>query len=335
MFSAAVEQVLEQLDWVRSRILSRTLRFEWLRALYRDRERRTLALFSLSLVLNFWLVLFFPKILFYGTPLLMGVPHLFASFLYSKASLPRERRPKSAVFFYAITFTACASALLQNEGAFSDPHFFTFALALVASLIWIRRRGTLSILSLTVIAAAIVGFTFFPVAVATILLFGHNFMAFAFWYRSARTPRTRASALRALAWTALALLTLALLPLLHLDLLNSASTSEIARLLLGDDSPLVRFGVQAFLVTQSLHYLIWLKAIPDAASTAETPGGFEYTARNLARSLGKHALKIGVILALSMVALAAFYGFEAFRLAYLALAAYHGLFEIAAWCGRP
>jgi len=330
-----VEQAVEQLDWVRSRILSRTLRFERLRALYRDRERRTLALFALSLVLNFWLVLFFPKILFYGTPLLMGVPHLFASFLYSKASLPHERRPKSHFLFHAITLAVWASVLLQNEGVFQDPHFLTVALAFVISLFWIRRSGTFSIGPLAIIAAATVGFTFFPVTVAIVLLFGHNFMAFAFWHRNARTPRARASALRALSWTGIALVTLALLPFLHLDILNSASTSEIARLLLGDDSPMIRFGVQVFLVTQSLHYFIWLKAIPDAASTAETPGGFEYTARNLTRSLGRHALKIGVILALSLIVMAAFYGFEPFRLAYLALAAYHGLFEIAAWCGRP
>lgn len=315
------------LDYFRSKILSHTLRITWVQRIYRDREIRTLVLFSFSLLFNLVAIVISPNLLFYGAPLLLGIPHLFSSFIFSGSSLPIKLDLR---LFYLIAIGVLGSFCLQDLRIFEDYSFLTLALALASTFFLIGRAFKLrrTWISPFFYGSIIVSFGFFPIQTAILLLFAHNFIAFVYWYLNAQNTKAKSSVILAFLILCLSLFGLFIL---NGPALPSESLQNIHRMLLGGDgSSFDTYLIQVFLITQSIHYFIWLKAIPDYASSAKTPGGFSYTFNNLTRSLGKQAPRVCIFLGLVMLATAAFFGLEGFRRFYICLSAYHGIFEIAA-----
>lgn len=84
-----------------------------------------------------------------------------------------------------------------------------------------------------------------------------------------------------------------------------------------------------FSFAQSVHYLVWLRLLPDEDRRTETPRSFTQTARALRADLGAHAsrLAIGLFVALGLLALVRL---RLARDAYLGVAYAHGHIEIVA-----
>jgi len=160
----------------------------------------------------------------------------------------------------------------------------------------------------------------FPRETSLVLLLGHNFIAFVYWYRSAKGADAKNTVLRCLALTT---------AVLFFPLATDA-LKECSEILLGSSGTIECALMYAFLLTQGLHYFIWLKAIPDFKSTSATPGGFRFSVNRLKLRLGNQSVGLMLVTMIALTVWALSFGLEEFRLIYVALASYHGLYEIAA-----
>jgi hypothetical protein len=168
-------------------------------------------------------------------------------------------------------------------------------------------------------------FAFQPVGTAITLLFLHNFVAFFYWYLSAKNSKGRAFVITAFSFL------LAGLFLAGLIDANAERIDPYVTLLFGTEpSSLTRWATEAFLLTQGMHYFIWMKAIPDFRSTAPSPGGFALTSGRIQREFGKYAPGIVMIVILILVAISLGLNWETGRRFYVALAVFHGFYELAA-----
>ena len=87
--------------------------------------------------------------------------------------------------------------------------------------------------------------------------------------------------------------------------------------------------VVAYAFGQSMHYFVWLKAIPDQHHTSEAPTSFRQSLRLLQVDFGRKSVLVGAGLILLSLAAWAFVLFPQARALYFALAAYHGYLELA------
>lgn len=306
------------LDRARAGILRRTLRSPFLRPIYRDRERRTRLLFFGSLLLNLILVCRFPEWLFYGAPLVLGIPHLLASREFSGRLLPVSL---SLTPIRGLFVLAAILAYLGFPGSRTIPFLLTGTLLGIG---W--GRGSRIHLSrlIPLLSLFWCGFILSPLSAVLAVAIAHNFLAFWFWLKSAKTLQGKRSAALALISTILTIFLISLLPDSPMGLIG---TLLFGATLHSPPEALVR----TFLLTQSLHYFIWLKAIPDAVASSETPGGYALTLRSILRNSGKVIPSLSLAGAGILALVFFFWDAETFRTLYVTLAAYHGIFEIAAF----
>lgn len=312
------------LDRARSKILSTTLRIGWLGSIYRVRAYRTFLLFSLSLAASLILASINAKILLYLSPLLLGLPHLFASYLYSS---PHPETVRNFRFLLVTAAVAIWSGLRILKPEVDTQAYFIPASIFIS--IFVLRSKLNASRAITILALVLVPLSyFFAWEVALSLLIGHNIISFIFWHQSARTRTERNTIWAAAITTSTALGLMTYFMTAESSLVSSLQ--ETSLIMLGGISKADCIIMLTFLVTQSLHYFIWIKAIPDFKNTADTPGGFQYSFERLRAQFGKHTIvTIGVGIA-ALTAVVLFIDFETFRLLYISIAAYHGLYEIGA-----
>jgi hypothetical protein len=150
----------------------------------------------------------------------------------------------------------------------------------------------------------------------------HNFVAFVFWFRSVRSQGERRGAILALGLTGLACIAVPLLPVI-------GSLDQISWNLAGLQAD--RFGVafvRVFLLTQSLHYFVWLKAIPDQHAPTQIPMSFRAAFREDRRWFGPFIHAGVTVLVIGFLLWAYGVDRESARRAYVHLAAYHGFAEL-------
>jgi hypothetical protein len=304
------------LDSWRAGILRRTLRFGPARRIFLDRSIRTPLWFTLSLILNVFLVWRFPALSFYAVPLILGVPHLLASFRYG------WRESGAWGIYVGITL---AFAWAVRSGASQSWAFMTVVLTLFS----MNGRGmrVRAVPAGILLVALAFGFYRDPYLSALALSILHNFVAFLFWFRSARNTHERWGVAYALLLTFLAVSAVPFLPVIE-------SLGEISWNLAGLEADF--FGVafvRIFLLTQSLHYFIWLKAIPDQHAPTEIPVSFRSGFREDRQWFGR-SIHVGVLVLVAGLLIWA-YGAdrELARRAYVQLAAYHGFAELAFLAG--
>lgn len=306
------------LDSWRGGILRRTLRLGLARRIFVDRALRTPLWFSVSLGLNVLLVWQFPEFSFYAVPLILGVPHLLASFRYGWG----ESRAWSLYAGITLVF-GCVLAM----GAPAAWALVAIAVTLLGmlrrgmKLRWISASGVLGMIGY--------GFHADPYKTALSLAVLHNFVAFFFWFRSIRSSSERRGAMFALGMTGVACAMIPFLP-------TTASLGEISWNLAGLQAD--RFGVafvRIFLLTQSLHYFIWLKAIPDQHAPTQVPKSFRSGFREDRLWFGPFVHAMVLILVVGFLVWALGVDRESARRAYVYLAAYHGFAELAFLAGIP
>lgn len=296
------------LDAIRSQLLCTTLRVPAFAEIYCSRERRTLTLYALSLFFNSILIKFSPRVAFYAGPLILGVPHLLFSFQYTVKGFALRR----------LSLLVLVVTLLKViEYWFEFPlYHFPEALALTGTGFLLGQKRS----SLFLIPLFIISFNYFSV-LPLVLLIGHNFVAFYFWWKESRTDSEKRVVINALYM-------LILVSMVHI-FLGPKSEKILSLVLLGDlegDSFL-----KIFLLSQSAHYFIWMKAIPDFRQTSPTPTSFRYTFVKIKSEVGKHALKIVGLGSILLLLLFVIIDEEEARIFYLHVSAFHGLSEIGAF----
>ena len=181
----------------------------------------------------------------------------------------------------------------------------------------------------------------FPAWTVGALLILHNWVAFYFWYSATQTRADRKVALvsvaiffgiHALVWAG------AFDPLYHFV----SPTGELAWAGLDyqtlgagiapwtENSIFWFHSVVLYAFGQSLHYFVWLKAIPEQHVRSQNPRSFRQSWSFLKSELGP---KTGQILLLGVLLISfvwVFLSYPQARVMYFAVAAYHGYMEISA-----
>ncbi len=302
------------LDHGRSHVLRRSLQWPWLAQIYRNSAHRTLLLFMVSLTVNSFILVRWPFVAFWIAPLLFGIPHLFTSFRYSQ---PGTHPPRQAIAFVLLTTIAAGVG-------FACSTTMALSVGLMMSVLWLAySQNSIRPSVITGLGILLTAIYFIPRETSLVLLIGHNFLAFLLWNRKAKTREQRKTV-----FFSFALMVVAIgLLILYAPFVPEGITESLFS---GQSSPFLNKMVILFLVSQSAHYFIWLKAIPDYASSSATPGGFAFTFVQYQKIFSVPTL-VGALIIGALLWLTVFLeNLDSARTLYLGIATFHGLFEIMA-----
>ena len=319
--SSVACRALAPLDLLRAELLRRL--GGTYRPLIARPELRHAVLGSGGVALAFGLTALAPLPMLMLGPLLLGVPHLLADLRYLVARRALHQRPWVCVCVLAPLALVFVLPALQVAGMTS------LGAALVA------RGGVCSRILVALVGLGVIALDRSFGFVAAIL-FGHlhNALALGLWW-SLRRRRSvyecvplLAALLGALA-IGLGTLDRSLSPssvlsdadLASLDLLHT-TLSPVA------DPRLGARWVLLFAFGQAVHYLVWLRMVPDDLRGRPAPRPFIASFHALRSELGAHLLAMALALALFLLAWALL-DLSAARVCYLRLALFHGPLEVA------
>ena len=294
-----VDALVESLDSVRAKLLSVTLRFQFLRALYAQTHYRLAVAMLISTIFYLPIAFFRPDLLLAFGPLLFGYPHLVASYRFTSLS-------KKYTLFAGVTLIAIALHLI-------DPGMTPFGVwqMVVATLTFLiaglfSKSMTLNkATSAIVLCAAMIALAWRePIMYVGGILIVHNWVAFVYWYRASKTKARKRTVI----------ISSALFLLIHFIVLAGMLDHWIPSEFIGNTQTtawylaswtpnktvwyqmlvLYTFGL-------SIHYFVWLKAIPESKSPFEHPNSIRVVFKNLKNELGRKALLITALIALAGV----------------------------------
>lgn len=261
-------------------------------------------------------------------PLAWGVAHLVADLRYLAVRPGLHRRAGAWVALGIPVAVAGVTDLGTRAGLVA-----TLGAVVIARGAPAPRRA----LALTLAASAWALSLRWPRAADLAFAHAHNLLAVALWWAwRARARRHHLVPLALFAASVVAILAGALDPLVT-ALHGWASPSPrlplgsflLALAPLPEHLTLARRLVLLFAFAQSVHYLAWVRLIPDEARPSPSPRSFRQSSRALARDLGAALPTAALALAAALVAWATF-DVAAARAAYLRVALFHGHLELAA-----
>ena len=343
-----VRALASSTDRLRARFLALTLRIGLFDRIFRSRTKRLAAFFSLSFVIALTLALTVPLWVLLVGPLVLGVPHLVASlsFVPRLTGAGKEAAGIGMAVRFGALFIAVAAMRLWSTApgpAIFDrlPNGVEMAAMLIAGGCLASASGAgfiRSACSAAILSALMAASLTAPASTLGALVLAHNFAGFIYWIARAPTSNDRFVGLGALVLFAAA--TVAILAGVF-DAALTWRTSSIfggalddwsigQTILPGTDRAIWwSRAVSAFALGQSLHYFVWLRAIPEQELPHQHPIGFSKSLRLLERDTGP-AVVYGAAYGLAgLFVYALFKGWPEARLLYLTAAAFHGYFEIA------
>ncbi len=334
------------MDRLRQTLFRFFLAFPTLRSIYTDRASRLGFLFTISLIMAFfWSWVSLVGVILLG-PILLGVPHLYTSWCASDQSYPSRFRfsfgfaISLGLFFYLVV-TRLFSPQVFSEWRF-DPLFLLLPIALL-SLEVFSKRPQFSVLYLfgVVLVLSLFGGSLYlnSVTVLGLLALGHHFVAFYYWWQSARSIREK----RVAVFSGLSLFLVSLV-IYHggFDtwVLTEASLTRwlpqgldagsFGRVFWNSEDPKIWNRVALIYgVGQSIHYFVWLKAIPDSLSPNPRGAPSFRVSFEQARSKNPAWVFFGLLGFILLFPILLFF-FDPIwvRNVYLMLAAFHGYYEI-------
>lgn len=300
-------------------------------------------------------------------PLVYGVPHLWASFRYTTWGLGRpwkgavgEGRPLrldrgvvAGLVLSTLVFFFYLQGWLDYHLPRDRPWIYIVAALIALSVflvhLWPQLWGLAQIrpfdwlgpclVTLSLVTALYYGS--WKMAGAMILI--HHFVAFGFWIRATQNTRERAGA-----WLGLGVFSFVHLLILagwcdgwFESLWHSEAALDLGltmrregRGILGHSSqgslPLIWCYrlVVCYAFGQALHYVLWLKVIPEANYRLGIPTSFTRSWQLLKKNLGKTMAVFAVMSSVAFISVWILGEFRVVRQGYLALAFFHGFFEI-------
>ena len=303
------------LDAVRSRVLARVGRAG--RELLRDRERRISTQVIVGLLATLVLGVAAPVWMFLLGPIVLGVPHLVADLRYLVVKPGLHRRPALAwTVGIPLALAAVTGSITWGLGAGFGAIAFSGQ----------SRRPTRA-LALLAWALVVATANHWPYVSTLVLVHAHNLVAVGLFCAAfARSRRNGLTLAIGFVLLAAAVLAGAFDPFFGSSMTALRSLSRTMAPVA--DPSLGPRLVVLFVFAQGVHYMIWLRLVPDEAR--ERPGlrTFASTFEALRRDLGAPILFAAACLAL-VVAARAFGSLEAARALYLRGASFHGFLEIA------
>lgn len=342
---SSAEAWLRPLDRARTRLFVRALELAPLRAVLVEKRRRVPALLLAHAGAAFVLSVLAPVLLLVVGPLLLGVPHLLADlrYLVLRPGLPKVARAwllGGALLMLGLRVAELAgwSALLRYE--------------LPWAALWVAGSALLGAprlrdLRLLAIGGLTVAFAFAawvaPRELRLLMAHAHNPLALVIWALMFR--HARPGALLVVAALAGATLLLVASPLAwhgfkhgvaqSMGLHVFAAAEQLAPF--ASSAPLALGIVASFAFLQSIHYAVWLHAIPQEATRGEGTLSFRMSFRALQQELGAWGLTLAALLVV-LVPLSGLLAPLRTQAIYLSLATFHAYLELGAlalwWLGR-
>lgn len=217
-----------------------------------------------------------------------------------------------------------------------------FMLAVLGGAAWIYRASPPRLLGgLALILPLTLCLWRWPLGTTGILILAHNVVGFIYWIHACRDRADRG-----VAWAALGLFALVNVVIFagaldavyalvarHVSLPTAGLTHEAMGKLLfpwSDDRDLLMRGIAAFAFGQSVHYFVWMKAIPDQHHRLEMPTSFRQSLKLLGEDFGPRVALALVYGVAASMALWVVLDLKVAREAYFLIAGFHGYVEIAA-----
>lgn len=337
------------LDELRVRFLRATLAAPALRSVFTSRPKRLLVSFISSGILYLIAALYVPLWVLLLGPLVLGIPHLLASIRFTHKSLGGASEKKLAPHVMGLLLVAVAGyRLAENHGLVQPilwerlPNWAELAamtaLMVLIPLLYRKRPGLPALIAFAPLVALSYAFPFETLGALVLL---HNLVAFAFWLRASSSRAERAIAIFCAAMfvgVSGAILLgafdftrswlFASESILN-DQINVFTTGQLV--LPYTEDPLLLFrAVAAYAFGQSIHYFVWLKAIPEQSHVNPVPASFKRSYIMIRQDLGRALLLAGFALTIVIAGAWLFLNVGEMRVLYFALASFHGYLEIAA-----
>jgi hypothetical protein len=331
------DSLLVPLDRARTAVFVRAARVAVLRPLLLEKQRRVPALLLAHACVALLLAVTAPTLLLVLGPLLLGVPHVLSDLRYLVLR-PALSRPLRGVLL-----GGCGALfgvrLLELLGVRDLVRLELGAAGLLALAIVtlgaprLASRRTLG--ALLLIAALGTAAVLWPGVARLAVTHGHNVVALAIWGIVFCRSRRRALLVVLLILGAAALLVgtpLAWWGYKHglpqaFGLHAFAAADALAPGI--SSAPLALGVVASFAFLQSVHYAVWLHAVPQEATRGDATLSFRMTLRSLVADFGKPALLLVTLLVVA-VPLAGLVAPLRTQVAYMSLSAFHAYLELAA-----
>lgn len=314
--TAIVDAALAPLDAARTRVYR--WGGAWASRWLASRETRVAILLVFGIATSLAGTLLFPYTMLVYAPLVLGVPHLVADLRYLVARPGLHRRVGAlamAIPLVAVLF---------------DPRPWVGLLSVFAATILARTSTGLRAAGLAAWATVTAWAWTDPRAFDLVLMHGHNAVALGLWWawRANRTPAQLAGVGLAIA-VYVGLVAGVFTPVSVGFGLGGVDLGRLARGIAPFDGPIAERLLLAYVFGQAMHYVAWLRLVPEDDRPRYTPRPFRATARALVGDLGA-PLILGAITAIVALIAWGLVAPAAARSGYLNGALFHGHLELAA-----
>ncbi|MFZ4715414.1 MAG: hypothetical protein ACOYL6_16945 [Bacteriovoracaceae bacterium] len=314
-------------DYLRAKFLSQVLKPKLFREIYRHCASRLALGFILTLLFYFPLALRRPDILLFSGPLIFGYPHLIASFRYIQQ--------KSSWIFLSLT-------LICIIGHLTMPLTIPFGVwqIIVASCGFLfvkviaRQYSLKEILPTLILSASLIRLAYWePIYFIGASLILHNWIGFFYWIESTIKIKEKNR-------ITVSLFCFLLFLIIHILVFQgsfdqyfpSKNTNEAMTtgwyLASWTNDPIIWYRMLVlYAFGLSMHYFVWLKAIPESLNKIEHPNNFRLNLKYLKKDLGRTLWIILLLLSVIGV-LIWFFSFDLGSKIYFECAILHGTLEI-------
>lgn len=311
-----LDAALAPLDAARARLYR--LGGRWASRWLAERDTRVAVFLAFGVVTTLLGTLFFPFTLLLYAPLVLGVPHLLADVRYLVVRPGLHRR------FVAVPLVLALGATFVTMAPWVG------LLAVLGVTVFARTEVSTRLLGLAAWAVLTAWAVASPGTFTLALMHGHNAVALGVWWvwRGERGVAQRLGL--GLAVAAYAALALGALDAVAAGPgLGGVPIASLAHEVAPFAEPCGSRLVLAYVFGQGLHYVAWLRLIPEDDRARRTPRPFRATARALVADLGGPALVLFVV---ATVLFLTWGGWDAVaaRHGYLRAALFHGHLELAA-----
>lgn len=313
------ERVLFPLDAVRAALLRRFGRTAgwW----SRSREDRVASMFAFGVVTSLVLAVVAPRWMLALGPIVLGVPHILADARYL---VVRPRFHERTAILLAV-LPPLAAGLWTADLAWA-------AVAMAAAGVVARGTVLRKVAVVAVAAALYAACAYYGRLSAIVFAHLHNFIAIGLWW--SLRPRRREIAPLVLYVAACAAIALGLFDfafeVLRLPPIGTSLRGHGRDLSPSWFSPELAVRAAVFFAfAQSIHYVVWLRLIPEDGRERTAPRPFVSSFRALVTDLGPWALAAFALGALAIVGWG-FVDLAQARSGYLRMAVVHGHLELAA-----
>ncbi len=294
------------------------------KTLLRDRDLRVSFLATVGVLFSLGLAVSFPAAAFALGPLMLGVPHLLADVRYLVLQPGYTKR-------WSIVLLVLAPLVL----VWLSPWAKVGLLPVLGAIIVARSTVAKKVVALGIFAAAYAAAWTYPLASTYAILHMHNVVGVALYaWLFARTGRN--------AWLTVGLFALGCVALLSgagdallfrqgawVPFQTGATFNDMIYQLAPFESAQWALRFAAFFVfAQSVHYVVWLRLIPDDARTRPGVRSFASSFRALTADVGAPLVWFATVLSCAFLVFGAIHLDHA-RLSYLAFASFHGYLEFA------